>query len=576
MNHLRSFPLRLFSFWRMRRIFFLGFLIGAVSQLRAQSPSFRNPLDIPLKLSSNFGEIRNDHFHTGYDLRTNAQTGYRVYASADGYVSRIKVSAYGFGKVLYITHPGGYMTVYAHLEGFSEKIGEYVKRQQYAKKQFEVELFPDAALFPVKKGEVIARSGNSGSSGGPHLHFEIRDAGGESYPLNPFEFIPFADSIPPSIEAVYWYALGECCRLLPAQKMEMSAKTKNILIPDSLVVSTSFIGFGLKTEDRSQSFGGDLGIYGLEAKMDGKVIFSMKLDRLDFSKNRALNAHIDYAVWKQSDFAIQKLFLQPGDPNTVYDRQAGTGILQLNDTLWHSVELSSLDAAGNKSSVSLTVRFSGKETAGSPPAFSKKFSYAQANSYETDSFRLRLPAGALYDDLLFHYQKDGKGIARFSALHHVHNGYVPLHTHGDLFLLPRELPASFKSKAVIVHVNAAGKKSAKTTQWEGPWLTTRFRDFGDYYVSIDTTPPALSPAGVKQNQTITANEIRFTTSDNLSGLKTYNAYLDDQWTLTEYDPKNNRLICELPPALAAGEHRLRVEVKDEVGNEKTFTLRFKR
>ncbi|MEO6167118.1 MAG: M23 family metallopeptidase, partial [Chitinophagales bacterium] len=188
---------------------FIFQLILSTNAIAQSAGYFRNPLDIPITLSANFGEIRSNHFHTGFDIRTNAEIGYKVHAAADGVISRIKVSATGFGNVVYISHPNGYMTVYGHLDRFTDAIAAYVKQQQYAKQSFEVELFPDAGKFPVKKSDLIAYSGNSGSSGGPHLHFEIRDASGETFPLNPATFYQLNDTIPPKFSAAYLYVIDK-------------------------------------------------------------------------------------------------------------------------------------------------------------------------------------------------------------------------------------------------------------------------------------------------------------------------------------------------------------------------------
>ena len=224
----------------MEKIFAITVLVFSLPSSHAiAQETFRNPLGIPTELSANFGEIRTDHFHTGYDIRTNEKTGYKVYSAADGYVSRIKVSAFGFGKVLYINHPNGYMTVYGHLDRFNDAISKYVKQQQYANQSFEVELFPDASMFPLKQGDVIALSGNSGGSEGPHLHFEIRDASDESFPVNPAQFLPVADHVAPTFKGMFtradlsaprWAAIGDhlaryCSSLAPDHRQRSLSHT---------------------------------------------------------------------------------------------------------------------------------------------------------------------------------------------------------------------------------------------------------------------------------------------------------------------------------------------------------------
>ena len=219
------------------------FTFSIVHPVTAQQ-TFRNPLDIPLLLSANFAEIRPDHFHTGFDIRTQEKTGFKVFAAADGYVSRIKVSAFGFGNAVYIMHPNGYMTVYGHLDHFSDSIAAYVKQSQYEKQSFEVDLFPDARKFPVKQGTLIAYSGNSGSSGGPHLHFEIRDASGESYPLDPTPFLKPDDTIAPKFNALFIYSPA-AQETLPVKYTVSKKSAGYTTTADSLTVNNSSMGLVL-------------------------------------------------------------------------------------------------------------------------------------------------------------------------------------------------------------------------------------------------------------------------------------------------------------------------------------------
>lgn len=556
----------------------------------AQQSNFRNPLDLPIQLSANFGELRTDHYHTGWDIRTNGKTGYAVHAAADGYVSRIKVSPFGFGNVLYITHPNGYMTVYGHLDRFNDAIAKYVKQQQYAKQSFEVELFPDASKFSVKEGDLIAYSGNSGSSEGPHLHFEIRDAGGQSYPLNPKQFLPITDMEPPQFSALYVYDLSggrnasQEMRYAVTKrdsiyhvinKTTAAGKSKLAAQFDTLLLASA--AFGLAVDARDLLNSATNGIYQLECVLDGSVIYSLRMDRLDFANGRYVNAHLDYAAWRNSKTAVQKLFVMPGDKNTIYSPLVNRGLIALKDTLFHQIRIKATDDNGNTSSLQFVVkRISNavqKEAVASSP---NHFAFDRANTFNSDSIKLSLPAGVLYEDVDFVYSMDNAAAQKsFSAIHHVHNAFTPLHSFCDLSILPRKIPETLKSKAVIVYRNENGRISSKTTRWDGNFLATRIRDFGDYFVMLDTAKPKITTA-IAQNQLITSNHISFTVSDNLSGITQYNAFTDNQWTLTEYDAKNNRMQCEIGDSLPIGNHELKLIVKDEVNNEATFILLFRK
>jgi hypothetical protein len=556
----------------------------------AQQVSFRNPLGIPIQLSANFGELRTDHYHTGYDIRTNAKSGYAVYASAGGHVSRIKVSPVGFGNVIYLSHPGGYMTVYGHLDRFNPAIATYVKQQQYARKSFEIELFPDASQFPVKEGDLIGYSGNSGSSEGPHLHFEIRDASGETYPLNPAGFLPVADREPPQVSALHLYELKEGREtvrmarypVVPGDsayrvvsRTESAGKNKLPDRFDTIVVSAAAVGLAVEARDLLN--GNTNGINQLVCLIDGRVIFTQKLDRLDFANGRYVNAHLDYSAWRKSKTMIRKLFLMPGDRNSIYSGVVNRGVIELSDSLFHPVQIRAADDNGNTATLNFVIKKKpGSEGSTSAAGASHHFAFDRTNTFTGDSIRLSVPAGALYEDLDFEYSYDNTAVQKaYSRIHHIHTPYAPLHSYCDLYILPRRIPEVFYSKAVIAYRNEKGKIKSKTTRSEGGYLTTRIREFGDYFVMLDTVKPKISTA-VKQDQLLSSGEVVFTVSDNLSGIVKYDAYVDGAWTLTEYDPKNDRMRCEIGEALQAGNHQLKLIVKDEVNNESVFLLSFKK
>lgn len=551
----------------------------SVSFISPHEPQFRNPLDIPIRLSASFGDIRKDHFHTGIDIRTNEKTGYKVYAAAEGYVSRIKVSPYGYGRALYVTHPGGYMTVYGHLDRFTRAIDEYVRAKQYAEKKFEVEIFPGPEVFSFKQGEVIAFSGNSGGSSGPHLHFEIRDAHGETFPLNPARFLHLADSIPPAITGLYVYSLSSSAEIYPqAIALSTNGKKKNPVTAETIVVRDHMIGLGVSAVDFMDNQKSDLGVYVLQAFMDDQLYFSMKLDRLSFENGRYVNAHVDYRILQQSKTTVRKLFRMNGDHNTVYEVVKDGGRITLRDTTKHSILIRAGDENGNFSELNFQIKYSGKvPVTESPRGFAAKFLFDQPNSFHTDSMRLELPGHALYDNLNFIYTSTVSGAENYlSPVHHLHNSLTPLHNAGELWLIPRYISDSLKKKAVIAYRNPKNRISALTIHWEGNFAVAKMRDFGDYFLMLDTLPPVVSVIGLQQNHLLTRTAIHFLAADNLSGISSYNGYLDGTWILLEYNAKANQLICNLDGALQKGNHSLRTVVTDKVNNSTSFTFNFKK
>jgi hypothetical protein len=333
---------------------------------------------------------------------------------------------------------------------------------------------------------------------------------------------------------------------------------------------------GIEAEDKMNESESDLGLYKLDATLDGEIIFSMKLDRLNFLTNRFVNAHIDYKQWRETNTAIQKTFILPGDKNTIYNSSENSGKIHFTDTLTHRIRIVATDASGNISVLNFKVRFSGKEKILIAPAASILFKYNSANNFIKDSVKLNLPEGVLYNDFNFQYH-ESKGDSKFkSAIYSLHNPFEPLHSAVELSILPFAISAELKNKAVIVYRNENGKISSKLSQWNGDWLTAKVRDFGDYSVMLDTIKPSIVPSGIKQYQLITRDDLRFTVTDNLTGIASYKAMLDGKWILMEYDAKNNRMIVDLEETITGGDHTVVIKASDQVNNETTFSFQFKK
>ncbi|WP_354357601.1 M23 family metallopeptidase [Pedobacter sp. UYP30] len=319
---------------------------------------FRQPLDIsPPALAGSFGELRANHFHSGIDFRTNQREGYPVYAVADGYISRLRVQNSGFGQALYINHPNGYTSVYGHLQRFSPKIAAIVKNLQYQGKTFELDNYPNETLIPIRKGEVIAYSGNRGSSGGPHLHFEIRDSKTEET-INPQFFgIIIPDNIPPVIHGLYFYRLNgrHFDQNIPKQSIPIIGSNGNYSSKAVLNLSGE-IGFGIVATDRHNGKSGTNGVYSIQLQVDGKTVFTSALERFAFENSRAVNAHIDYPSYLKTRVKIQKSFVEPGNPLQIYSNLVNGGRILFTNGETHQLKYIVTDATGNAS----VVQFSAK------------------------------------------------------------------------------------------------------------------------------------------------------------------------------------------------------------------------
>ena len=536
---------------------------------------FRPPLDIaPPALAGSFGELRGNHFHSGIDFRTNQREGYPVYAIADGYVSRMRVQNSGFGQALYLTHPNGYTSVYGHLSRFAPQIAQAVKALEYQKKTFELDEFPAADLFPVHKGDVIAYSGNRGSSGGPHLHFEIRDSKTENT-INPQLFgIQIPDDIPPVIYSLYVYKLNKkpFNEYTPKQYFQVAGGGGQYHINSTIPVSGE-VGFGVTATDRHNGASGLNGVYSIELEVDGKKVFTSSLERFAFENSKAINSHIDYPAFLSSKRSIQKSFVDPGNPLQIYSSLVNNGRIEFADQQVHVLKYTITDAKGNKSTLPFSVKSDGNTVITTPdqPA-GIPFSYNKENEFNGDGVKVIMPKGTLYNDFNFVYKTRPKPAnGAYSAIHQIHNNYTPLHVGFELWIKPDASLGGLTDKAVIVSTGG----SSQGGTYENGYIKAVPRNFGSFYVAIDTTAPTVTPVNISNGKRMTGiAKMTFKIRDNLSGIKSFNGYIDGKWVLMEFDTKTATLWHTFDEHTGAGEHQLKLVVEDMKGNVKTYAITF--
>lgn len=540
---------------------------------------FRYPLDIePPALAGSFGELRANHFHSGIDFRTNQRTGYPVYATADGYVSRLRVQNSGFGLALYITHPNGYTSVYGHLSRFNPKIAQIVKQLQYAKKSYEIDEFPNADLIQVRKGEVIAYSGNTGSSGGPHLHFELRDSKTEAT-INPQLLgIAIPDHIPPVIHAMYVYRLnGQAFNeFTPKQYFQVAGgKGTYTLNKVNTINLGGEVGFGIVVNDRHDGASGNNGVYSIELFVDDIVVYTSALERFSFENSRAINAHIDYATAQKTKQNIQKSFVDPGNPLKIYYNLSNNGRVDFTDEKLHKVKYVITDAKGNKSTLSFNVQANNKATIATPKASDGiLFPYGQINEYTAEDVKIILPKGTLYNDLNFIYKKHNRPQGNaFSAMHQVQNTLTPLHVGFEIWIKPDSALTKYQNKALIVNSNYVSQGGS----FENGWVKATPRTFGNFFVAIDTIAPHIIPVNIANGKNMAGiAKMNFRISDNLSGIKSFNGYIDGKWVLMEFDTKTASLWHSFDENTKAGKHSFELIVVDMKDNVKRYAIDFYR
>lgn len=546
---------------------------------------FRSPLDIPLYLSGNFGELRSNHFHAGIDIKTQGVEGKKIYAVAEGYVSRIKVSPYGYGNAIYVTHPNGYTSVYGHLQKYSDKIAKIVKERQYKEEKYAVQLFPAPYSIQVEKGEIIAYSGNTGGSGGPHLHFEIRDTKSE-HPINPLFFgFKVKDNRPPDINAITIFPLNDTSLINGSNnKKRFTARGSNgnynLTTPYPISLHGLF-GFGIESVDRMSETHNKYGLHNIKLKHNEEVIFEQQIDEFAFHEGRYLNAHIDYETYIQKRRRVQRSFVLPGNNLSIYKTLKNDGKLLLNDGKTHQMKYVLSDLFNNQSTLAFNVEAQKTQAEQSMDELTNKkvryFPYDQRNTFIQDDLLVDLPKGVLYDDIYFQYRKEKNHPKTISPIYWIHDHHTPLHSYMTVSIKKSGLSAKERSKALIVSTTNGRNFYAEGGSWKGDNISVRSRSFGGYAISIDSIPPLIIPINIYPGSDMRNRwSISIKIKDENSGIESYRAEVDGKWILMEYDYKKDMLYYYFDENVPSGKHDFQLTVTDKVGNENIYQASFVR
>lgn len=537
---------------------------------------FRNPLDIPIQLVANFGALRSNHFHMGLDIRTQQRENLKVYAAAEGYVSRIKIEKYGFGNAIYITHPNGYTTLYAHLNDFYPSLAAYVKAKQYRDQSWEQDFELQPNTFPVKKGTFIAYSGNTGGSAGPHLHFEIRNTQTGSN-LNPLLFgFGVKDSRSPIISKLYWYDRRYSTYLLAAKPIPIHFQNgKYSSIEKVTKVNSPLISFGIQSTDVSSSSPFHWGIYAAEIKLDGKPINSYVLNDISYDETRYLNACIDYAKYRKEKQFVSHLSYLPGNGLPIFSPIDGNGVIILTDSLVHDIEIMVKDFTGNSATLKTKVQLGNSLSHYDYPSEAIPCMPNYPCVVESENSKGTFSKNAFYDGVPF-IIKETTGNATHTASKQISfsNYTIPVH---DFYTVQIKTTLSANDplrEKVVMQLISGSYKSITKGNWEGDWFSGQFNRLGNLQLLIDTVPPVIYPSGWKNGSHIQSRSLVFKGSDNLEEIKSFKAELDGNWLL--FSKNDNRFIYTFDEHCSKGKHELKITASDVAGNEMKATYYFTR
>ena len=550
------------------------FSIHAFGQTQYPKDYFRSPLDIPLQLSGNFGELRPNHIHAGFDFKTQQKEGFFVYATADGYVSRIKISEVGYGKAIYITHSNGFTTVYGHLQSGYGEIEKTIKKEQYKSKSYEI----DVPLYPndldVKKGDIIAFSGNTGGSDGPHLHFEIRDTQSEKI-INPMYFgfdTVITDSKRPAINSLWVYPLDENSIVNQSKRpisVNLSLQEDGTYLAEK-ISATGKIGFGITTFDYDNVSWNSNGIFRVQTYLNGKTDFGYQFDTFAFDETRLINVLIDYERYKKLGQRVQKLFMKTPFPLSIIKTGSNNGVISISNNITQNYRIEVADFSENTAKIFIPIQYSSLPAkVAEVPVTSKYLVKAKKeNIFSLDNVTVNFPANTFYDDFYMNFEVK-KGELK------LHEDIVPAFTNFSITFDDSIAPQKDREKMFIGLINGKKISYYNTKRYKNSF-TIYSKYLGVYKLIKDGKPPKIkSDKRIGGKWISNLNELQFSISDELSGIKSYDGYLNGKWILLEYEYKTRKLIHRFSDGIVAeGKNDLKIVITDNVGNSTIFETQF--
>ena len=536
-------------------------------------------MDLPINLSGTFGELRTNHFHSGIDIKTNRVEGLNIYSYEKGYISRIQVSTYGYGKAIYITHPDGKITVYAHLSKFSEKIQNYVKDIQYKRKKFAIKVYPKESEILIEKNEIIGYSGNTGSSSGPHLHFELRNK--NNMPVNPLKYrnIEIIDTIIPSLKGVYYkelkYNNGKLEDNYSRFKKIKFIENDNGKYLTDTIYTNGVIGFGVNSFDLMNNSNNVYGLNKIITKINDSVNFKINFDKFSFDEWTYINTYVDYAYFKRTNEKIQKLYIENINPLNLYDRSLGDGALKLNDSknILINYKIILFDFNNNTTVINIPIVFTDQRK---EEIFQKKGNINIQNNLDKkirlENYFVEFKKGT------FDYNTS-LTISESNNTINIDNDTIPLR---KPFTIKYSLKNIDDSRKKYLYLAMKGPKNYHyfiSSEKFNDSIIGHAKKLGKFKILTDSIPPDINFYNLKNDQWISnRKKLTIKINDNESGIKSFNGWINNKWILLEYESKKNMLTYDFEDKVNSNDSKneLVVSVKDNCGNVSMKKITFYR
>lgn len=524
-------------------------------------------------LAGTFGELRTNHFHAGIDIKTQGVEGKEVHAAKEGFVSRIKVSTSGYGKALYITHPNGYTTVYGHLKKFNDRIEAYIKKRQYQDKKFEIQVFPLKNELPIATNEVIAFSGNTGGSGGPHLHFEIRDSKTEHI-INPLLFgYDVPDTRHPKVLGIRMHPIGSTSgvnKLSVSQEIPLHKINNNTYVAKS-VKAVGKIGISVRTYDLLNGAFNKNGVYSIATYVNDSLIYHHRLETFSFSESKYINLLIDYPYYAEKKRKYQKTYVDPANKLSIYKTAINKGFLTVKPLQKYNLKIAIKDVANNTTTIKIPV-------IGDPeivPVFKDEkqtpyfINHQTTTIFKEKNVEITFPKHALFHSTYIDFKVSNNGFR-------VHKPTLPFNHSYTISYAMDSVPKTQKKYAYLASINSSGTPYYLSSYKKGNQLIAKTKTLGDFTIAYDSIAPKIYQLNFYENQNLANHKhISVKIKDDETGIKSYYATVDNRWILMEYEPKKNELFFDLNDLETTNKkHIFQLKIEDLLGNTKTLQINF--